>query len=116
MYKKWFSCKRNKKDEKVKNVGIYFYSGNSKCVRIEYIRDLVKEQFETFDKLIEIKTEVAPDYDLGYESDWVDSVIKNQYVTIMWLYNKLNDYCFKKYGPDASYRLKGIVEKKGGEQ
>ncbi len=116
MDKKWFSCKRNKKDEEVENVGIYYYSSASEYVRIEYIRDLVKEQFETFNKLVEIKEEVAPDYDLGYNSDWVDSMIKNQYETIMWLYNKLNDHCFKEYGPDESYRLKYIVEKKGGEK
>lgn len=105
-----------KKVEEVENVGIYFYSGDSKYVRIEYIRDLVKEQFETFEKLIEIKTEVAPDYDLGYKSDWFDSMIGKQNEMITWLLNRINDYCLKKYGPDASYRLKGIVEKKGGEQ
>lgn len=116
MDKKWFSCKRNKKDEEVENVGIYFYSGDSKYVRIEYIMDLVKEQFETFDKLIEIKKEVAPDYDLGYKIDWVNSMIEDQYKLIMWLYNSLNNYCFKEYGPDESYRLKYIVEKKGVEK
>ena len=102
--------------EEVKNVGIYFHSGRDRYFRIEYIRDLVKEQFETFNKLVEIKEEVAPEEDMGYIDDCVLTMIGKQNEMITWLLNRINDYSLKKYGPDASYRLKGIVEKKGGAQ
>lgn len=102
--------------EEVKEAGIYFHSGGGRYFRIEYIRDLVKEQFETFNKLVEIKEEVAPEENMGYIDDSVLTMIEKQNEMTTWLLNRINDYSLKKYGPDAFYRLKGIVEKKGGEK
>lgn len=94
----------------------FFDSGCFSYVRIEYLGELIKEQAEILDKLIEIKTENAPEWDFGYKKDFVNKLIKDQYAQIMGFFNELNNYCVRKYGPDKAYTLKYIVEKKGGAQ